>query len=61
MELSSSGRHLIHPQIKKERQSVALYGIDLEVLRGDEIPDALFDDDIIFSIYVSTIEKLYYG
>ncbi len=49
-------------KIKKERKSVYEdAGISLHVYRGREIPDAFFDEDTIFKLYVSTIEKLYYG
>ena len=30
-------------------------------MKGDEIPDEFFDDDILFDLYRSTIEKLYFG
>ncbi len=48
-------------KIRKEVQSVQDAGYGFQVLRGDEIPDALFDDDAIFRLYQSTIERFYYG
>jgi predicted N-acyltransferase len=49
-------------QIKKERRSIYEESrLRLEVLQGDAIPDAYFDDDTIFKVYISTIEKLFWG
>lgn len=48
-------------KLKKEIQSVADAGYGFQMLRGDDIPDALFDEDTIFKLYISTIERFYYG
>ena len=48
-------------KLKKEIQSVADAGYGFQMLRGDDIPDALFDEDTIFKLYQSTIERFYYG
>lgn len=48
-------------KIKKERRTVYEAGLTLDVYRGKEIPDSFFDDDTIFKLYVSTIDKLFYG
>jgi predicted N-acyltransferase len=49
-------------QIKKERRGVyEESGVELEVLRGDAIPDRLFDQDLLFQIYKSTVDKMYWG
>ena len=46
-------------QVRRERREIAEQGIELEVLAGDEIPDALFP--LMFRLYHSTIDKLYWG
>jgi hypothetical protein len=49
-------------KIKKERRSIYEdAGLTLQVLRGRDIPDSYFDSDLIFKLYVSTIDKLFYG
>ena len=46
-------------QIRRERRDVAAEGIEIEVLEGEAIPDELFSP--MFRIYLSTIEKMYWG
>jgi predicted N-acyltransferase len=46
-------------QVKRERRSVAEQDIAIEVLRGDAIPDALFEP--MFRCYLTTVEAHYYG
>lgn len=46
-------------QVKRERRELAEQGIELEVLRGEAIPDDLFA--VMFHLYKHTIDKLYWG
>ncbi len=46
-------------QIRRERRDLAGSGVEIEILEGDAIPDELFEP--MFRIYLSTIEKLYWG
>jgi predicted N-acyltransferase len=46
-------------QVKRERRKVAEQGVAIEVLRGDAIPDALFEP--MFRCYLTTVEAHYYG
>jgi hypothetical protein len=46
-------------QVRRERRDVAAAGIRITPYKGDEIPDDLFDP--MFHIYLSTIDKLFWG
>jgi predicted N-acyltransferase len=46
-------------QVRRERREIVEQGIEIETLAGEEIPDALFP--IMFRLYRSTIDKLYWG
>lgn len=46
-------------QVKRERREPEAQGIEIAVLRGNEIPDALFP--VMFRLYSATIDKLYWG
>ena len=46
-------------QIRRERREMAQQGIEIECLRGDAIPDALFEP--MFRCYLATIENHYWG
>ncbi len=46
-------------QIKRERRALREQGITVEVLGGDDLPDAMFPT--MFALYKSTIDKLYWG
>src|SRR5688572_26765136 len=46
-------------QVKRERRSVREQGIATSVLRGDAIPDALFEP--MFQCYRTTVDAHYYG
>jgi predicted N-acyltransferase len=46
-------------QIRRERRGVAQQGVDVEVLQGDAIPDALFD--AMYHCYRATVDAHYYG
>lgn len=46
-------------QVKRERRELEGQGIDISVLSGVAIPDALFP--VMFRLYKATIEKLYWG
>ncbi len=46
-------------QIRRERRELQKSGVALEVLEGEAIPDDIFEP--MFRIYLSTIEKLYWG
>ncbi|MGH7785275.1 MAG: GNAT family N-acetyltransferase [Candidatus Binatia bacterium] len=46
-------------QVRRELRDVAEQGVEIEVLEGDAIDDALFEP--MFRIYLSTIEKLPWG
>jgi predicted N-acyltransferase len=46
-------------QVRRERREIEEQGIEIEVLAGDEIPDTLFP--VMFRLYHSTIDKLYWG
>lgn len=45
--------------VKHERAALEEQGIAVRALVGDEVPDAMFG--AIFKIYLSTIQKLYWG
>lgn len=60
-EYLSAFRSKRRSKIKKEIKSVADAGYGFQMLRGREIPDALFEDDTIFKLYQSTIERFFYG
>ncbi|MGH8012581.1 MAG: GNAT family N-acetyltransferase [Candidatus Binataceae bacterium] len=53
--LKSKRRHAV----RHERAALGEQGVEIRVLSGEEIPDALFAP--MFKIYLSTIEKLYWG
>jgi predicted N-acyltransferase len=46
-------------QIRRERREMAQQGIEIECLRGDAIPDALFEP--MFRCYLATIESRTWG
>jgi len=46
-------------QVRRELRGIAEDGVTIQVLEGDAIADDLFDP--MFRIYLSTIEKLYWG
>ncbi len=46
-------------QVRRERRDVAALGIDVAVAEGDAIADDLFEP--MFRIYLSTVQKLYWG
>jgi len=46
-------------QVRRERRELDVQGIEVETLCGDEIPEALFP--VMFRLYRSTIDKLYWG
>ena len=46
-------------QIRRERREMAKQGIEIECLRGDAIPDALFEP--MFRCYLATIESHTWG
>ena len=46
-------------QIKRERRELEAQGIEIGAHAGDAIPDALFD--VMFQLYKTTIDKLYWG
>lgn len=46
-------------QVRRERREVAAAGIEVAVHQGEAIPDELFAP--MFRIYLSTIEKMYWG
>jgi len=45
--------------VRHERAALAGQGVEIRALAGDEIPDALFGP--MYKIYLSTLEKLYWG
>lgn len=45
--------------IKRERKAVVKAGLDVEVLRGDDIPKSYFP--LIYHFYSSTCDKFYWG
>jgi predicted N-acyltransferase len=45
--------------IKRERKAVVKAGLDVQVLRGDEIPKSYFP--MIYNFYSSTCDKFYWG
>ncbi len=45
--------------VRHERAALAAQGVTIRVLSGDEIPDAIFGP--MFDLYLSTIDKLYWG
>jgi len=52
-------KHKRRSAVRHERAAVAEAGIKVRVHHGDEIPDALFP--VMYQVYLSTIEKLYWG
>jgi hypothetical protein len=46
-------------QVRRERRELDVQGVEVETLCGDEIPEALFP--VMFRLYRSTIDKLYWG
>jgi predicted N-acyltransferase len=52
-------RHKRRNQVRHELRAVADAGITITVHEGEAIPDDLFEP--MFRIYLSTIEKLYWG
>jgi len=52
-------KHKRRSAVRHERAAVAEAGIKIRVYHGDEIPDALFP--VMYQVYLSTIEKLYWG
>ncbi len=46
-------------QVRRERRALAEQGIAIEVLAGEDIPNALFA--VMFRLYETTIDKLYWG
>ena len=46
-------------QVRRERRSVAEAGVTTEVLRGDAIPDDLFEP--MFACYRTTVDQHFYG
>ena len=45
--------------VRHERAALLEQGVEIRALSGDEIPDAMFP--ALFKIYLSTIQKLYWG
>jgi uncharacterized protein len=45
--------------VKHERAALKDQGVEIRALLGDEIPDVMFGD--LYKIYLSTIQKLYWG
>ena len=52
-------KHKRRTAVRHERGALAQQGIEVKVLAGEEIPDSLFAP--MYRIYLSTIEKLYWG
>lgn len=52
-------RHKRRAQVRRERRDVAERGVTVTVHEGEAIPDELFAP--MFRLYLSTIEKLYWG
>lgn len=52
-------KHKRRTAVRHERGALAEQGITVKVLAGEEIPDALFAP--MYRLYLSTIEKLYWG
>jgi len=52
-------KHKRRNQIRRERRDLAAQGIDVAVHEGEAIDDSLFEP--MFRIYLSTIEKMYWG
>lgn len=52
-------KHKRRSAVRHERAAVADAGIKIRLHHGDEIPDALFP--VMYQVYLSTIEKLYWG
>lgn len=52
-------KHKRRNQIRRERRELAARDLTITVHEGDAIPDALFEP--MFRIYLSTIEKMYWG
>jgi hypothetical protein len=55
----SSLRSKRRNQVRRERREIEARGILIETHHGDAIPDDLFEP--MFRIYLSTIEKMYWG
>jgi predicted N-acyltransferase len=54
-ELRSKRRN----QVRRERRNLAAHDVEIRVHQGEDIADELFEP--MFRIYLSTIEKLYWG
>ena len=52
-------KHKRRTAVRHERGALEEQGLEVKVLAGDEIPDALFPP--MYRLYLSTIEKLYWG
>ncbi|MGH7814093.1 MAG: GNAT family N-acetyltransferase [Candidatus Binataceae bacterium] len=52
-------KHKRRAAIRHERAAIASAGIEVRAIAGEEIPDRMFPE--MFRIYLSTIEKLYWG
>jgi predicted N-acyltransferase len=52
-------KHKRRTAVRHERGALEQQGLTVKVLAGDEIPDSLFAP--MYRIYVSTLEKLYWG
>ncbi len=52
-------KHKRRAAVRHEREAIAQAGIEIRVHSGEEIPDAMFPT--MYRIYLSTIEKLYWG
>jgi uncharacterized protein len=52
-------KHKRRTAVRHERNSLVEQGIEIRVAAGETIPDAMFPQ--MFQIYLSTIEKLYWG
>ena len=52
-------KHKRRTAVRHERGALEEQGIEVKVLAGDEIPDSLFGP--MYQLYLSTIEKLYWG
>jgi predicted N-acyltransferase len=52
-------KHKRRTAVRHERAAVAEAGVATRLYAGDEIPDAMFPT--MFAVYLSTIEKLYWG
>jgi predicted N-acyltransferase len=52
-------KHKRRTAVRHERSALEEQGLEVKVLAGDEIPDSLFPP--MYRLYLSTIEKLYWG